>query len=356
MGTTVSLPLLAASAMQIGQVNLQFQPYRITTCFDTFLNSITGFGDFATTPGVDCDINETSTKVLTCGVLASSVCCIALISRHLLVRSILQKTLCYITYEPKTIFPWIFFVQLWSQVAFSITKLMYRSELAGKTLLATLFGEMTTSFAFLGLAVYFLVILKFLRSFAHLLVEDRRNRVIEFFATLRICCGLMPLLIFMVSTMVVVGIRYEEQQKILAVSSLCVKGCMTLFYGFLTTSALRYLRKELQDHVKVFNQSSDGVRLVLKRLTWAYYMLLVMSFLMGMSYLVFCTDYLLRKATYLVIWLQFSWPPASTILILTVSRISNRVEPSDPGPTPDFESMSDFRVEPRSRSMSCSLT
>jgi hypothetical protein len=305
---------------------------------------------------VDCDINETSTTVLTCGVLVSTLCCIALISRYLLVRSIQQRTLCYITSEPKTIFPWIFFIQLWSQVAFASTKLMYRSELVGKTLLATLFCEMTTIFAFLGLAVYFLVILKFLRSFAHLLVEDRRNRVVEFFATLRIFCGLIPLLIFMASSMVVVGIRYQEQQKILAVSSLCTNGSMTLFYGFLTTSALRYLRKELRDHVKVFTQSSDGVRLVLTRLTWAYYMLLVMSFLMGISYFIFCTDYLLRKSSYLVIWLQLSWPPASTILILTVSQISNRVEPSDPGPTPDFESMSDFRVEPRSRGSSCSLT
>lgn len=312
---------------------------------------MTGLGDFATKPGVDCDINETSTTVLTCGILVSSACCITLISRYLFVRSIQQRTLCYVTSEPKTIFPWIFFIQLWSQVAFATTKLIYRSELVGKTLLATLFCGIATSFAFLGLAVYFLVILKFLKSFAHLLVEDRRNRVNEFFATLRIFCGLIPLLVFITSFMVVVGIRYEEQQKILAIVSLCTNGCMTLFYGFLTTSALRYLRKELRDHVKVFEQSSDGVRLVLMRLTWAYYMLLIMSFLMGMSYFMFCTDYLLRKASYMIIWLQFSWPPASTVLILTVSKISNRVVPSTP--TPDFESMSELHGEPGPRSINC---
>lgn len=282
-------------------------------------------------------------------MLVSSVCCIALISRYLLVRSIQQRKLCYITSEPKTIFPWIFFAQLWSQVAFASTKLTYRSELVGKTLLATLFCEIATSFAFLGLAVYFLVILKFLKSFAHLLIEDRRNRVIEFFATLRIFCGLIPLLTFIASFILVAGIRYEKVQKILAVTCLCTNGCVTLFYGFLITSALRYLRKELRDHVKMFTQSSDDIRLVLKRLTWAYYMLLVMSFLMGVSYLLFCTDYLLRKASYMVIWLQFSWPPASTVLILTVSQISNRVEPSDQVVTPDFGSVSEFNGEAGSR-------
>lgn len=341
MGSSVFPPLRAAYAMQAGQVNLQYSSNRIIVRSKPNIHCITGLGDFATSPGQDCDINEISTTVLNCFVLVSAACSIALISRYLVIRSFQKVALCYITFDPKTIFPWIFFLQLWSQVAFMSTKLIYRSgELVGKNLLATLFCEIATCLAYLGLSVYFLVILKFLRSFALLLAEDRRKRLIEFFATLRIFCGLIPLLSFIASFMILAGLKYHEQEKVLAVASLSANGCLTLFYGFLITSALRYLRKELRDHVKIFHQSSDGIRLVLKRLTWAYYMLLIMSFLMGVSYFMFCTDYLLRKATYLILWLQISWPPSATILILTVSQISNRVEPTDP--SPDLESGSEF--------------
>ena len=307
---------------------------RVLNCFFCNIYSIAGLGDFASTTGLDCDINETSTTVLSCCVLFSSFCSIALISRFLVVRSVQKTTLCYISSDPKMIFPWIFLFQLWSQVAFAITKLMHRTdELVGKTLLASLFVEISVSLAFLGLVVYFLVILKFLKSFADMLVEDRRIRLIEYFATLKILCCLIPIMTSISSYMVVIGIKYPEHQKTLALASLSAAGFLTLLYGYLITSALKYLRRELVNHISVFVQTSDGVRLVLKRLTLAYYILLVMSFLMGVSYFIFCTDYLLRKSTYLILWLHISWPPVSTALILTVSQISNRVEPGgmEPG-------------------------
>jgi hypothetical protein len=286
--------------------------------------------------------------VLSCCVLFSSFCGIALISRFLVVRSVQKTTLCYISSDPKHIFPWIFLFQLWTQVAFAITKIMHRTdELVGKTLLASLFVEISVSLAFVGLVVYFFVILKFLRSFADMLVEERRIRVIEYFATLKILCGFIPILCLISSFMVVVGISYPDHQKTLALASLSADGFLTLLYGYLITSALKYLRRELVNHITVFPQTSDGVRLVLKRLTLAYYILIIMSFLMGISYFIFCTDYMLRKSTYLILWLHFSWPPVSTALILTVSQISHRVEPAevDPGSVSESGSCNVYLAE-----------
>lgn len=220
-----------------------------------------------------------------------------------------------------------------------IVKLIRRTDqLVGKNLLVTLIGNIAVTSAFLGLGVYFLVILNILKSFADMLVENRRIRVIEYFATLKILCGLIPIISFISSASVVMGVNYPEHQKTLVLASLITYGFLSLFLGYLIASAIMYLRREVDNHISVFVQNSDGVGLVLKRLTVAYYMLLIMTFLIGISFFMFTPDFMLRKATYLILWLLISWPPASTVLILTVSHISNRVEPRDlePGSESDF--------------------
>jgi hypothetical protein len=237
------------------------------------------------------------------------------------------------------ILPWIFLFQLWTEVAFAIMKLIRREEkLVGKDLLATLLGNIALTSAFLGLGVYFLVILNILKSFADMLVENRRIRVMEYFATLKILCGLIPIISFISSYSVVIGVRYPKLQRTLVLASMITYGFLSLFFGYLIASAIMYLRRELVKHITIFEQTSEGVRLVLKRLTVAYYMLLVMTFLIGISFFMFCPDYMLRKSSYLVLWLLISWPPASTVLILTVSHVSNRVEPGmmDPGSASDL--------------------
>ena len=277
-------------------------------------------------------------KILYSTELLSTTLCILLILRYLLIRSLEKKTLFYISSDPKTIFPWIFLLQLWLQIAFASIKLGDPADqLLGRDLVISILCESTLFLAFLGLVIYFLVILKFLKSFTDMLIEDRRDKISEHFSMLRKVCLIIPPLSFIFSFIVVAGINYPEYYKIFQLINLIGDGSLTLFYGFLTTSALSYLRKELSLHLTNFPQSSDEIRLVLKRLTLAYYMLLIMSFLMGVSYFIFCTDYMLRKSTYLIIWLDTSWPPAATILILTVSRISSRVKPEKIGPNASYD-------------------
>jgi hypothetical protein len=277
-------------------------------------------------------------KILYSTEVISTSLCILLILRYLMIRSIEKKALFYFTSDPKTIFPWVFLLQLWLQIAFASLKLADPAvQLVGRNILITILCESTLFLAFLGLAIYFYVILKFLKSFTDMLTEDRREKISEHFAVLRTLCPMIPPLSFVFSFIVVIGIRYPEHYKVFQLINLIGDGSLTLFYGLLTTSALRFLRNELSLHLASFPQSSDEIRLVLKRLTLAYYMLLVMSFLMGISYFIFCTDYMLRKSTYLIIWLDTSWPPAATILILTVSRISSRVKPEKIGPNASYD-------------------
>ena len=286
-------------------------------------------GDFAVIAGSDCDINRTSLKVLYSCAIASTFFCIALISRYLFIRSLEKKVLCYISYEAKMIFPWVFLLQLFCQIIFAIAKLKYEDgQVVGKHLFMSVLALVTNFLAFLGLAIYFLVVLKFLKSYTTVLSDERNKIINDRFVILRAVNMLVPAVCFSSSALVVVGLRYPTHQRAFALSCLITGGFLTLLYGFLTTSALRYVRIELLSHIKGFPQSSDEMRLVLKRLTMAYYMLVVMSTAMGVSYFLFCTtDFMLRKSSYLLIWLHVSWPPAATILILTVSRITSRVSP-----------------------------
>ena len=280
-------------------------------------------------PGSDCDINRTSLTVLYSCAIVSTFFCIAVISRYLFIRTIEKKFLCVISYEPKMLFPWVFLLQLWFQVLFSVLKLIYKEQqTVGQNLLITLVAGTLSVLVFFGLVVYFLVVLKFLRGYTTVLSDEQNMVINDRFQMLRIVSMMIPVACFLTTTMLIVGLSYMEYQEIFIRCVLITYGVLTLLYGFVTSSALRYVCIELLSHIKGFPQSSDDVRLVHKRLTMAYYMLVIMSSAMGGSYFLFCTsDYLLRKSSYLLIWLHVSWPPAATILILTVSRITPRVKP-----------------------------
>ena len=279
--------------------------------------------------GSDCDINRTSLTVLYSCAIASTFFCIAVISRYLFIRSIEKKFLCYISYEPKMLFPWVFLLQLWFQLLFSVLKLIYKEQQTiGKNLLITLIAGILSVLVFFGLVVYFLVVLKSLRGYTTVLSDEQNMVINDRFQMLRIVSMMIPVACFLTTAMLIVGLSYTEYQKIFIRCVLITYGVLTLLYGLVTSSALRYVRIELLSHIKGFPQSSDDVRLVLKRLTMAYYMLVIMSSAMGGSYFLFCTtDFMLRKSSYLLIWLHVSWPPAATILILTVSRITPRKMP-----------------------------
>ena len=300
----------------------------LTLTLNEIFSNYSDVGDFSVT-GSDCDINRISLKVLYSCVIVSTFFCIALISRYLFIRSIEKKVLCYISYEAKTIFPWVFLLQLLCQLIFAIAKLKSQDDrVVGKDMFMSALCLILSFLAFLGLAIYFLVVLKFLKSYTTVLSDEQNKIINDRFVMLRTVNMLVPVVCVTINLLVLIGIKYPLYRRAFALATLITGGFLTLLYGFLTTSALRYVRLELLSHVKGFPQSSDEVRLVLRRLTLAYYMLVVMSSAMGVSYFLFCTtDSMLRKSTYLLIWLHISWPPAATILILTVSRITSRVAP-----------------------------
>ena len=273
-------------------------------------------------------MNETSLTILYYIVFISTFFSIAVISRHQVCRSYEKRKCIHITSDPKTIFPWIFLLQFCVQQLFPVTKLISQNQLVGRDWPITLILGFSIFIAFMGLVCYFFVILKFLKTFSTMLKRERKDKLADYFVILRSFSLIILPTSFVSSFILLVGLHYPDLRDTVAVTCLVGTGSNSLIFGCLTTSALKYVRTELSNHVKIFPNTSDDIKLVLKGLTEAYLVIMVMSFLMGTSYFAFCTTYLLRKSSYLFIWLLLSWPPVATVLILTISRISTKIAPS----------------------------
>jgi hypothetical protein len=160
-----------------------------------------------------------------------------------------------------------------------------------------------------------------------MLTRERKDKLAKYFTILRTLSLIILPTSFVSCFVLLIGLEHTHLQTAAAITSLSGTGFSCLFYGCLTTFALKFVRFDLSEHVKIFPNSSDDIKLVLQRLTEAYLVIMVMSFLIGTSYFLFCTDYLMRKSTYLFIWLLLSWPPVATILTSSISRISQKVTP-----------------------------
>lgn len=281
-----------------------------------------GFGDFATMPGVDCDINQFSLRTLYFCLLVPTTLAVALISRFLIVRSIEKRT-CLISSDPKLIFPYIFLCNLLTQFVFTVIKLHYgEDQLMSRDFLVTILGSFLPFQAFFGLTFYFAVVLKFLKSYTVILVEESRDNVALKFETLRILSLTMAPLSFLSSFMPLFGLNYPAYQKVYAYFFLIGNAFATLLFGFVLSSSLKFLIRELSTHVEGFSQSNEEVRLVLKRMNVAYNMSIFMSILLSAINFILCFDFFLRKASYFVIFQLMACPPACTTLILTVSKVT----------------------------------
>ena len=244
------------------------------------------------------------------------------------------------------VFPWIFHIGMILQIVFAVDKVLYQcSNVVGKSILLTVLGSVLPIFAQVGLIVYFFVVFKFLKGYAGIMTEERQCEVYRRFAVLETSSKIIAALSFTFSMMPTVGLIFPAYQREFAMAYLIGDGCVAWIYGLLTTSALHYLLTQLREHVNNFPQACSEMRLILQRLTAAYYMIAIMSIIIGFSFTTFgYYDSFLRKSTYMFIFQQIICPPCSTLLILTVSRITKttQIKPfstfTDISPTPHADS------------------
>ena len=290
-----------------------------------------GLGDFSLTDGLDCDINQAAITGIVSLVLAVDISCILFIIRYLIVRLLAKKGVCSISLDPKSIFPFLFLVGMASVFAFSVLKIVYgNQQIVGRDAAITVLECVIPVAGQLGLILYFSIVSKFLKRYVNTFsgvgndVLTRRLSAIGWF-----CAGLMPISVI-IGLFPIIGLYYPAYRMIFAVVFLLGNGSIAWTCGILVAVAMGQLIHELQNHVKLFPNTSNDVRQVLQRLSYAYRAISVLAFLGGIFFISFgCFSSLTRKTTYLFLFQQLSSPPISALLIITVSRISNQRTSAD---------------------------
>lgn len=253
-------------------------------------------------------------------------------------KSLRDEKYCFAPSDPRTIFPWLLNLGSILQIAFSIGKVISSNGLImGRDVFPTLLGSILPPLAEIGLISYFFVVLKCLKMYIGMLPENGGNALTDRFSLLGIVSIIFAPIYIIFSLMPTVGLWYPQHQRTFAMCYFFGIGAIAWLSGIVTTTALKYLIEELKSHITNFPETLEDVKAVLWRTTLAYYLLAVSIFLLGFSF-VLCgfSDVFLRKATYLILFQQLCCPPASTILILTVSRTSQSTQISRTKPFADF--------------------
>ena len=284
-----------------------------------------GLGDFSVEYGVHCDINLAAVTNTYYLILVCNTVCMLSIIRYFIVRCIEKRSILIITFDPKSIFPFFFLACMVIVTSISILKIIHKDQqIIGRDVAMTFLGTLLPLFAQWGLVIYFFVVIRCLKSYTTMMTAERSVRVVRRFAKFSTICLMIPPTSFMYSVLPLVGLSYPAYESKFAVVYLIGNGINAWLYGALTSLSMSFLLKELQNQVESFPETSRDIRQVLRRLTYAYYVIASMSFIIGASYIVFgCFRYLLARSTYLFIFQQLTCPPSSTILILTVSRMSH---------------------------------
>lgn len=329
-------------------VQLLSRPAYLSCCYSLHL----GFGDYSSDPTGNCDISKLSLTVLYICVIISTIPCLCLIVRYLVIRSIGVGEHIYISSsDPKKMFPWIFLLELLLQLVFAALKISDPNRLVGYDFAVSFVLEGASFFAFLGLTFYFFVVVRCLKSYHTKFLNESKEKIYRFFTILTRLCLTIPPLAFVSGTIVVVASIRNQNREEIFLCCLIGKGILTLGYGIITTLALNYLCRELSIHVKLFPEKSDDVKLILNRLRFAYRIMFIMTISMGFSAFLFSFGKFRPLSSYLIIFFLITWPPSSTILILTVSRISrvNRSENNENNEITPASLERDRNIERRER-------
>ena len=207
-------------------------------------------------------------------------------------------------------------------IFYSANKIAYNGQnIVGRDLSITISGCLMTVLGQAGLSLYFLVVIKFLKSFVPLLPEERRDRVINRFALLVRVMWMVPLLSIVFAVMPGLCLVYQRSWKIFSRIYLIGSGVNAGLYGSLLIAAIRLVLFELKSHVILSPQNSEGVLLVIRRLNSAHRVIVINSVTLMLAAILFgAYDFLMRRVILMFMYLELTCPIAGTILVLTVSK------------------------------------
>lgn len=192
--------------------------------------------------------------------------------------------------------------------------------------MASIFQTFFSFFCYLGLVIYYQVILAFLKGFSKMMTPAGKDRLNKKFSLLNICSLLIIPLSVPISLTGSISVKYPEHTRIFAKFNIIGIGCMTFIYGVLFMKALGYLLSELSSALKDDNgiiKDNADLQIVSKRLNRAYYIGGGLILAGSSNMIIFGSyDFLLRKVSYLLLFVRIIGIEIFFILIVTISKIS----------------------------------
>lgn len=268
--------------------------------------------------------------------ICGSTICNLLLLRYFIVRSLRKKRLFFLSTDPRSLFPLLFLLHGIGDFVFAVLKIAYNVQpIVGRDVSVTLLATCLPIFCFIGLVLYYDVILSFLRGYSRMMRAQSRQKVNKLFAKLKAFATWIPLIGLLPCIMPLIGLKYPEYTNIFGMLYLLGNGFLALLYGLLFNLALGFLLLELDVHLKHLESTggdSNDIRFVSNRLHLAYRTGTIGFIIIGFSYIIFGSwQVLLQMSSYLFLCVQIVVHPTFTVLILTVSRISqgqSRLGPS----------------------------
>jgi hypothetical protein len=284
------------------------------------------------TSGPECLIHYMGVRVLSYFCIVIPGICNILLIGHYICIVIRKKGL--ITREYKNMFPFFFFIMGSAYSVFGILKIAYpdgQQPLIGRDFSISFALLIADSFCFAGLLTYLQVIIKFLEGYSRMMSTESRERVHErllqvgFYSwfTLLSCVisGLMPL----------IAIAYPSHSTQLCMTQLILVGISAILYGLIFCNCLSFLLRELGIYLnkteKQLQINSAYLKVIIFRLTAAYYAVGAATLLFGIIYIILgSSNFLFHLTTYTILCMYTLAAPITFVLVVTVAYVAQNDE------------------------------
>jgi hypothetical protein len=276
-------------------------------------------------------MNSKAIMILSYVDICGATLCNILLLRFFIVRCIEQKSIFIFSWNSKSLFPLFFLLHGLGDFIFAVLKVTIKNSSVGNDVPITVVAFALPFFFFMGLILYYVVILNFLKQYTRMINPVRREKVERRFLFCEKIAApcILGLPTFVVGLLPVIGLEYPEYRVEFAMVYLIGCGCFTFFGGSLWLLALGFLTRELASYIKDFTGSVDEIKIVYFRLKAAYYVGTLICAAIAVFYIIFGAWTFLRiRSDYVFLLIQITAHPTATVLVLTVSQITRQVQVS----------------------------
>lgn len=221
------------------------------------------FGSLSLEEGSQCAIHIPTIKVLFYINAVVSFLCFMAILRFFILRMIKHSSIWIFKFDCNSLFPLCFCISVISSTLADIFHVIYAGqELIGSNIWITLAVGFALFLGFLGMTLYFFVILTGIRGQSDHASPEEALKLKEKYDILSILALFIPPLSFVTSFMPLLGIPYQQYRNEFFQTLIIGTGLNCFAYGIIVIPAFRYLLKSLADHIKRFEQTSENIVVV----------------------------------------------------------------------------------------------